>query len=177
MGSGQYVAVVALSERGFSILEMTAAIGALALLVVVSLVVVGSRTPYGVSSAETALAGAIDETRSLASTSGDGATLAIAATANGATGAIYAGRPDGTTTLTTPVRTVAFAVPVHAPGIDPDHFALFVASGGTVSAAAWAAGQGAIATEPSCSAPIAIVVGTTADNRSHQVGCDEARLR
>lgn len=141
---------------------LTAALGAYAL----------GRKAYALRAAVQSFAAFVDDARSVAQTSGTGATIAIAGDANGGFIAkLYPYRPleDADTSLN-PVRTLRGNV-----GLTP--LAVFISSSGTASAASWTPQNGTLPTEPACESAIGLTFSDGTLSETHVIPCGDATLQ
>ena len=124
-----------------------------------------ARTPGSSAAARSALPGAVEEARTLAESSGAGATLALAQEPNSGAGRStydvvlfrYRPQPQSSFDPTRPER--AWRLPgafTASTGKGP--LAIFISSAGTASFATWKPGDGRLQNEPACTAPLGLIV-------------------
>ena len=132
------------------------------------------RKSYAVRASVAAVSALVDDARAVAQTSGNGATIALAGDGeNGFVAALYPFRPlPSSLTTASATRTIKGNV-----ALAPIPLGIFVSSSATVSAAPWTATDGTLATEPTCSAPIALRFDDGSYRETHSIACDDARLR
>jgi hypothetical protein len=131
-----------------------------------------SRKPYAMHAAVESLRAFIADARSVAATSGDGATIVIAPRDGGFVATLYPYRPIGGADLSlAPVRILSGNAAVTGA-------ALFISSSGTVSSSAtWTPASGTLASEPACRSgtPLTFSDGFAAE--THVVPCGSAELQ
>jgi hypothetical protein len=153
------------AERGQTVLDVLVAVAiALVALACVSAYVV-SRTPGATAAARSALPAAVEQARTIAASSGGGATLALApepAKAGSRTRfdvVLYRYRPEPNSPFdrNRPERTWRLAGAFRA-STGPGPVAVFISSSGTASFAAWSPGDPPLQNEPPCTAPLGLTV-------------------
>lgn len=131
-----------------------------------------ARKPYAVSAAVQSIGSLLDDARSVAQTSGNGATLLIASSGDTFTASLYPYRPLTGADLTVPaVRTLRGNV-----SITPS--AIFIDSSGTTSwDLGWTPLSGTLDAEPACTSPAELTFGDGSSSETHAVPCAAARLQ
>lgn len=148
-------------ERGFTLLETLVAVAIAASLVLVLMMMPAAEHPYAAVAAAREFDAALAYARSIAATSGDGATLVFApapgASAQGFVLTVYSGRPDGNTPAASGLAPSLASASVIEASLGAPPFALFVDSSGALSGQggypSFNAGQPTfrtIAGEPAC---------------------------
>jgi hypothetical protein len=138
-----------------------------------------SRSPAPAIAAGVTLPAILGEARSLAATSGDGATVILAP--DGPAGAasafrvtLFGGRPrpDGLFNAASPARSERFAGSLSSSTAGAGAVAIFISTAGSVSYAAWSPDRGTLAGEPPCGAPLSFA----AAGARFSLGCADAQL-
>ena len=130
-----------------------------------------AQRPYAIRAAVQNVGALLSDARSVAETSGNGATVVIASTTGGFSASLYPFRPTtGANVGTPPVRSVGGNVIVTST-------AIFVSSSGTVSSTSWSPAGGTLAAEPPCTTPIAITFTSGSSSETHTIPCETAELR
>ena len=131
------------------------------------------RKAYAVHASVAALTALVDDARAAAQTSGNGATIALAADETGGfVATLYPFRPLPSAAEGAPAaRTIRANV-----SLAPVPLGIFISSSATVSAAPWTVGQ-TLAAEPPCSEPIALTFDDGSYRETHALACGDARLR
>ena len=152
-------------QRGQAFIDVLIALGiAIAVLAAVS-AYVAADSPGSSSAARTDLPAAVEQARTLAESSGDGATLTLAQEPPGGAGrtrfdlVLYRYRPDPGSPFDATRPEHAWRLPGAfrtSAGAGP--LALFISSSGTASYANWVPSDGPLAQEPACTAPLGLVV-------------------
>jgi len=165
----------------FTLVEAVVTVALVVLLMTAAATLALGSRPFALRDAEDRVAAMLDAGRALAAESGDGATLVFAPGPSGAGTALALYRhrprpgvalePAGVERYATAVRVSLEAPAVSAP------FAIFVDTGGSVSAAAWSPDAGPLSSEPPCNGALrfAFADGSRVERRS--VPCAEATLR
>jgi len=151
--------------RGQALVDAMLAVGiVLAALAGVAAYVV-ARTPGSSAAARSALPAAVEQARTLAESSGDGATLALSQEPAGGAGQTrfdvvlyrYRPQPGSPFDATAPERAWRLAG-AFSDSIGPGPLAIFISSSGTASFATWAPGDPPLQNEPACSTPLTLMV-------------------
>lgn len=131
-----------------------------------------ARKPYAMQAAVKSLRAFIADARSVAATSGVGATIVIASRNGGFAAALYPYRPlDGADLSLPAVRTLTGNASVTAT-------AIFISSSGTASSAAtWTPASGALASEPACTNGTQLTFSDGFASETHLVPCATAELQ
>ncbi len=151
-------------ERGFTLLEVLMATGALGILALaLGSFSLGTR-PGVVDASGAALPAVVARARALARASGDGATLAFAPSELGFSLTLSPHRPIPGSLFgaTRPERIETFRAYLASSTSGTEPFAIFISSAGTASWAAWSASSGPLESEPGCAAPLGIVLAPSA---------------
>ena len=152
------------AERGFTLPDLllaTALLASLALALGASSL---SSRPGAVAATAAALPALVARARSLAETSGDGATLAFAPNATGFRATLYPHRPLAGSAFS-PYdfeRIEGFAASYGSSAAGAGAFAIFISPAGTASWSTWTPSSGTLGAEPPCDAPLGIVLGPSA---------------
>ena len=131
----------------------------------------GKKT-YAIRAAVASFAAFVADARSVAQTSGSGATIVISGDNKGGFIAqLYPFRPlSGIDLSASSVRTLTANV-----NLTPT--AVFISSSGTASAALWTPKNGTLATEPSCANAISLTFGDGFSSEAHAISCTQAELQ
>ncbi|TAM88889.1 hypothetical protein EPN42_08480 [bacterium] len=168
-------------SAAFTLVDLVLAVALVALLAGAGSALALSSRPLGAGDATARLVTLFDAARALAAADGDGATLVFSPAAHGAgfVAMLYRHRPlPGTQLLPAGIEPYASSARIALAGIaGGPPFAVFVDSAGSVSAAAWDIGQGALATEPQCVAALAFTVAEGGRTAQRSVPCLQAALR
>lgn len=130
-----------------------------------------ARKPYALHAAVESLRAFIADARSVAATSGDGATIVVAPRDGGFVAKLYPYRPLEGADLTLPaVRTLTGTAAVTAT-------ALFISTSGTVSSSTtWTPASGSLASEPACTNGTQLTFTDGFATETHVVPCASAEL-
>ncbi len=143
-------------SRGYTLVEVTVATGILAVfLLAVGAIALGSR-PFAVRSDATRFDALVAAARAVASSGGNGATLAFVPVGGsaGATARLYAGRPNGGPMRPTSLAPVRLRTEIRAKNVGRPPFSLFFSSAGYATAASGSYAPGSyLASEPPCPVP------------------------
>jgi len=163
-------------QRGYTLLEIVVTVGIVAMLVVAGGAFAQSMHPYAMPAAVQRLGSLLAMARSVAASSGNGATLTLTRSGTQTLITLYAGRPDGGT-FGPVVTTDTLDAEVTSAAVAGDTFALFVDSGGTGTAAVWTAAQGTLATEPACPGALDLTVAINGGHQTHALSCSDMVLQ
>jgi prepilin-type N-terminal cleavage/methylation domain-containing protein len=163
-------------QRGFTLLETMIAVAIVAMIVVAGGAFAQGFRPYATSSAVTRMAALLVTARSVAASSGNGATLTLVTSGDETTVTLYAGRPDGGA-FGTVVTTDTLEATVTSAAVPGTTLALFVDSAGSGTASAWTVAQGVLATEPACPGPLDLTFFTSGGRTTHALSCTDMRLQ
>ncbi|TAM74012.1 hypothetical protein EPN44_12465 [bacterium] len=166
----------------FALIDLMLTVGLVALLAGAAGALALSSRPLGAGDAAARLATLFDAARAQAAADGDGATILFsrAAYGEGFVAALYRHRPlPGTELAPAGIEPYASSARIALAGVAQEPpFAIFVDGTGSVGAAAWDIGQGALATEPQCVVALELTIaaeGGRVERRS--VPCAQATLR
>jgi prepilin-type N-terminal cleavage/methylation domain-containing protein len=170
--------VVALNgTRGQSLIEVLIAIAILLAALAGAVSISQSHAPA--IAATSALPAIVGEARSLAATSGDGATVVLAPEGSGTNPAyfrvmLFIGRPrpGGSFDGATPVRSERLVGRLSSSAAGAGSVAIFISTAGSASYAAWSPGQAPLASEPACIDPLVV----SAAGARFSVACADAQL-
>ena len=131
-----------------------------------------ARKPYALRAAVESLRAFIADARSVAATSGDGATIVIASREAGFVATLYPYRPIADADFSSPpVRTLTGNASVTGT-------AIFISSSGTASSSAtWMPSSGAMASEPACANGTQLTFSDGFASETHVVPCATAELQ
>jgi len=128
--------------------------------------------PYAISAAVANVGALLDDARSVAQTSGNGATLLISSSGTSFTASVYPFRPTSGADLgLAAVRTIRGTVHVTPAAIFID------SSGTTASDASWTPAAGALDSEPRCAADLQLTFSDGLTAQTHAVPCSRAQLQ
>lgn len=131
-----------------------------------------ARKPYAIPAAVGVVGSMLDDARSVAQTSGGGATLLITSAGTSFEASIYPYRPLAGADLSAPaVRTVSGTANVTPAAIFID------TSGTTSSNATWTPASGTLETEPICTSALQLTFGDGFGSETHSVPCSRAQLQ
>jgi|GEM_PF-5242174 len=169
-------------SRAFTLIELTLAVGTVALFACGGAMLALATHPAAVPDAVSRLAALIDAGRALAGADGDGATIVFEPAPSGRSGfvaTLYRHRPlPGVTLEPGDAEPYASSASVALAGVAATPpFALFIDQGGTVSAAAWQLANGALDVEPTCARPLALTLSDGGRVTHVSVPCDAAVMR
>lgn len=131
-----------------------------------------ARKPYALHAAVESVRGLLADARSVAATSGDGATIVIASRNGSFAATLYPYRPlEGADLSLAPVRTLSGEGTL-------TRTALFISSSGTVSSSpAWVPENGTLSSEPACTNGTQLTFGDGFATETHVVPCSSAELQ
>lgn len=131
-----------------------------------------ARKPYALHGAVESMRAFIADARSVAATSGDGATIFIRAREGGFDAALYPYRPLEGADLSSPaVRTLSGNASLNGT-------AIFISSSGTTSSSAtWTPASGTLASEPACTNGTSLTFGDGFASETHVIPCASAELQ
>lgn len=168
-------------SAAFTLVDLVLAVALVALLAGAASALALSSRPLVAGDAMARLATLFDAARTQAAADGDGATLLFSRAAYGAgfVVALYRHRPlPGTQLVPAGIEPYTSTARIALAGIaGGPPFAVFVDSAGSVSAAAWDIGQGALATEPQCVAALELTIAEGGRVAQRSVRCAQATLR
>jgi len=167
-----------LMQRGFTLLETIITVAIVAMLVVAGGAFAQAFHPYAASSSVARMSALLATARSVAASSGNGATLTLTPAPNGAqtTVTLYAGRPDGGA-FGPVVTTDTLDATVTSAGVTGSTFSLFVDSAGTGTASSWTATQAASSVEPACPGPLDLTFAVSGGRATHALSCADMVLQ
>jgi hypothetical protein len=127
---------------------------------------------YAIRAAVQRFSAFVDDARTVAQTSGTGATIAIASDGHGGfTASLYPYRPlPGANLNAQPVRMLDA-------NVELTPLAIFISSSGTASATSWTPNSGALESEPACETAISLTFGDGIANEAHTIPCELASLQ
>ena len=155
-----------------SLVEMLAAAAISGLLIASLAGYSFAQHPYALRAAVQNVSAVLADGRSIAQTSGNGATIVVSTNGTGYWAALYPFRPTQNADVTVPpVRKIAGNV-----SLTP--IAIFISSSGTVSSStSWSPASGTLPAEPPCTAPIALTFTAGASSETHTIPCGNAELQ
>lgn len=154
-----------MSRRGQTFFDVLIALAIAIMALACVCAYMASRTPGSSAAARSALPAAIEEARTVAESSGGGATLALAQEPRKAGSRTYFDlvlyryrpQPGSPFDRTRPER--AWRVPgAFAASTGPGPLGIFISSSGTVSYQVWKPGDPPLQSEPPCTGPLGLVV-------------------
>lgn len=160
-------------ERGATLVETLIACAiALLVLAAITAYALGSKA-YVIRSAVESVAALMADARSVAQTSGSGATIVIATTPSGGfTATLYPYRPIPSATVgAAAVRTLQGAASITPTAIFVD------SSGTTASSSSWTPQSGTLSSEPPCTSATQLVFSNGYTSETHAVPCTLASLQ
>ncbi|SRR5579875_577084 len=154
------------------LLETVVAVAVAAMLVLAVAALALGRKPYALRSAVTSLASFVADARSVARTSGSGATIVIVPRDGGFAAALYPYRPLAGADLSLPaVRTLTGSAAITAT-------AIFISSSGTTSSSTtWLPASGTLSTEPGCTSGTQLTFSDGFATETHWIPCASAELQ
>src|SRR5579875_717270 len=151
------------------LLETVVAVAVAAMLVLAVAALALGRKPYALRSAVASL---VADARSVARTSGSGATIVIVPRDGGFAAALYPYRPLAGADLSLPaVRTLTGSAAITAT-------AIFISSSGTTSSSTtWLPASGTLSTEPGCTSGTQLTFSDGFATETHWIPCASAELQ
>jgi prepilin-type N-terminal cleavage/methylation domain-containing protein len=164
------------AERGFTLLETALTIAIVAIVALATGAFFAASRPFGAHAASISFDALLGHARSVASTSGNGATIAVVNDATGFTATLYPGRPNAAG-LGVAVETIHASAAVASAFTGATAFALFLNSAGIGTGAPWSAGDGTIAAEPPCPGALDLTFTAGTQTETRALACSDMRLR
>ena len=153
------------TARGQTLFDVALVVGIMLVALAALSVQRFSSAPGAAASARAAVPSALEEARTIAESSGAGATLIVRQEAAGGAGresfdlTLYRYRPEPGSPFDAkqPERTWRLSGAVRT-SLGPGSTAIFISSAGTASFALWAPADGTLQNEPACISPLEITV-------------------
>jgi len=164
-------------QRGYTLLEWVITIGLMAVLLAAGGGFAYATRPYATRSAVSRVSALLVTARSVAASTGNGATLTFTAAAENQTVVtLYAGRPNGGT-FGTVLNTTTLPVAISTATIPATTFTLFIDSAGTGTASTWVLTSGTLATEPPCPGALDLTFASGGGSQTHALSCADMVLQ
>ncbi|MBV9269671.1 MAG: prepilin-type N-terminal cleavage/methylation domain-containing protein [Candidatus Eremiobacteraeota bacterium] len=123
------------TQRGFTLLEMSIVVGVIAVMVMGAAFAFGAK-PYALRSSAMLFDATVAHARSVAETSGNGATLVILPRGDGATLFLYRGRPNNPASMSAEGPSIELRVAIDGSSLGAPPWSFFFYGSGQVRATA-----------------------------------------
>jgi|GEM_PF-2055864 len=165
-----------MNQRGYTLLEMVITIAIVAMIVVAGGGFAVALHPFGTRASVQRVAALLATARSLAASSGNGATVTFTGSGDRTVVALYPGRPDGGTFGAVLTSDTVDGSIASAGAVGATTFALFVDSGGTGTVSTWTPASGTLPAEPPCPGPLDLTFTVVGGGETHALACTDMVL-